>query len=98
MEVLEGQQDFAGVELGLTQGELLPLDVQHEVPATDVLHHEVDAGFSLEAGVQTEEERMPLPCGGKKDTLFRPRTVSDVLEIFLQQCRDFLTFPPRHYQ
>ena len=38
VEVLEGQQDLGGVELGLAKGELLALDVQHEITTADVLH------------------------------------------------------------
>ena len=48
MEVLESEQDLRGVELGLSQRELLTLDVQHEITTADVLHDEIDTSLRLE--------------------------------------------------
>jgi hypothetical protein len=55
MEVFQRQQDLARVKLCLPQGELLPLDVKHEVSSRNVLHDKVDSSLGLEARVQVEE-------------------------------------------
>jgi len=51
MEILESEKDLRSIELGLPQGELLSLNVQHQITSTDVLHDEVDASLSLETRV-----------------------------------------------
>ena len=48
VEVLQGEQDFAGVELGLSKGELFLLYMEHEVAAGNILHNEINAGLGLE--------------------------------------------------
>lgn len=53
MEVLQGQENLTRVELGLSQRELLLLDVQHEISSADVFHHKVDSRLGLEAGVES---------------------------------------------
>ena len=89
MEVLESEQNLSGVELGLTEGELFPLDMKHEISSRDVLHDEVDSSLGLETRVQVEEERM-LPFGGGEEDSFlglravetrgKKRTTSSVRE------------------
>ena len=49
MEILECQQHLACVILRLTQGELLLLDVKHEIAARDIFHDEVHPRLGLEA-------------------------------------------------
>ena len=51
VEVLEGEQHLRRIELCLTEGELLALDVQHEITTAHVLHNEVDTGLCLETRV-----------------------------------------------
>jgi hypothetical protein len=68
MEVFQRQQDLARVKLCLPQGELLPLDVKHEVSSRNVLHDKVDSSLGLEARVQVEEERMASFGGGEEDS------------------------------
>ena len=48
VEVLESEQDLRGVELGLSQRELLTLNVQHEITTADVLHDEINTSLRLE--------------------------------------------------
>ena len=54
MEVLEREQHLGRVELGLPEGELLALDVQHEITTAHVLHNEVDTRLGLETRVKTK--------------------------------------------
>jgi len=75
VEVLEREQNLGGVELGLTEGELFPLDVKHEISSRDVLHHEVDSRLGLETRVKVEEERMLPFGGGEEDSFLRLRAV-----------------------
>lgn len=49
MEVFQSKEDLGSIELGLPQGELLSLDVQHQVTTAHVLHDEINSGFRLEA-------------------------------------------------
>lgn len=51
MEVLQRKQNFTGVELGLSKGELLLLDVKHEISSRNILHDKVDSGLGLETRV-----------------------------------------------
>ena len=48
VEVLQSEENFGCVEFGLTQRELLPLDVQHEIASAHILHDEVHPSFGLE--------------------------------------------------
>lgn len=50
---------------------MFPLDVQHEITTADVLHNEVNAGFSLETRVEAEKERVTLPRSSQEDPLLR---------------------------
>ncbi len=70
VEVLQRKKHLACVKLGLTQGELLLLDVQHEIASADILHDKVDPSFGLEARVQAEQEGVALLRSSQKDTLF----------------------------
>lgn len=69
VEVLERKQDLGRVELGTPRGELLALDVQHQVAARHVLHHKVDARLGLEARMQAEQEGVTLFGRGEEHTL-----------------------------
>lgn len=85
MQELERQQDLGRVEARPTRGELLALDVQHQVAAAgsisvvgarrraapDILHAQVDARLGLEARVESEQERVILARGSEEDPLLR---------------------------
>lgn len=74
MEVLESEQHLASVELGLSEGELLFLDVKHEISTRHILHHKVDSGLRLETRVQAEQEGVSLLRGGQEDSFLRLST------------------------
>jgi hypothetical protein len=69
MEVLKGEKDFTSVKLGLSERELLLLNVQHEIPSADVLHDKVNSGLGLEARVQVEQERVAFLGCSHEDPL-----------------------------
>ncbi len=71
MEVLEGQKYFRCIELGLSKGELLPLNVQHEVTTTDILHDKVHPCLCLEARMKTKQKRMSLLSRSQENALLR---------------------------
>ena len=61
--------------------------MQHQVTATDVLHHEIHPGFRLKACVKIEQERVALFIGDQEDSLLRLRTFDLVIlndEFLLQ--------------
>lgn len=68
VEILECKQDLAGVELRLSESEMLLLDVEHEIASRDVLHDEVHPRLGLETGVKTKEEWMTFLSGRKEDS------------------------------
>lgn len=76
MEVLQRQEHFGGVKFCLPQRELLALNVQHQITSTHVFHHKVDAGLSLEARMQTKQERMPFSGSGQEHAFLRSRTIA----------------------
>jgi hypothetical protein len=49
MEILQGEKNLRRIKLRLPKRKLLPLDMQHKIPSTDVLHYEIHSGLSLEA-------------------------------------------------
>jgi hypothetical protein len=69
VEILQSEEHLTGVELCLTEGELLLLDVKHEIASTDVLHDKVNTGLGLEARMQAEQERMSFLSGREEDAL-----------------------------
>jgi hypothetical protein len=69
VEVLQGQADFGSIELSSLGTKLSPLNVQHEITSTDILHDEVDARLSLEAGMQVKQERMMFLVGNQEHSL-----------------------------
>lgn len=68
VEIFQSQANFSGVELGPPQAELIALNMKHEVTTTDVFHHEVNTGFSLEAGMEIRQEWMPLLVGDQENS------------------------------
>lgn len=82
-------------ESGKLQGNLLsalstkltPLNVQHQITTTDVLHHEVNSGLRLETSVQTKQEGMSLLVSDQENSLFRASALDFIVldnELFLQ--------------
>ena len=71
MEILQRKQHLRSIELGLTKRELLPLDMQHQISSTHVLHDKVDTSLGLEARMQPEQERMTFPRRRQENTLLR---------------------------
>jgi hypothetical protein len=69
MEILQSQQHLTGVEFRLSQGELLLLDVQHEISSTDVLHDKVDPCLGLEARMKSQQERVTFLSRSHEDPL-----------------------------
>jgi hypothetical protein len=55
--------------------ECTPLDVQHEIAATYVLHDKVYAGLCLKTGVQTEQKGVSLLIGNQEHSLLGPRAL-----------------------
>lgn len=101
VKVLEGEEDFGGVELGAPRGELFPLDMKHKISTRDVLHDKVDPGLGLEARVKAQEERMPLAGGGEEDALLRFRAEEGTVKGRRNRKEkpvDVSTFPPRRSQ
>jgi len=83
MEVFESKENLGCVKLCLAKGELLPLNVQHQITSAHILHHKVNTRLSLETRMKTKEERMPFSSSSEKDTFFRPRAaVEDPLARF----------------
>lgn len=74
MEVLKRKQNLGSVELRLAERELLPLDMQHQISSTDVLHNEVNPSFSLEARMQPKQKWVALFRCGQEDPFLRART------------------------
>ena len=48
MEVFESEEDFRSIKLGLSQGELLSLNVKHEITSAHIFHDEIHASLGLE--------------------------------------------------
>lgn len=67
VEVLEGEENLAGVELGLAEGELLLLDMKHQISSRDVFHDKVHSGLCLETRVQAKQEGVSFLRRGQKD-------------------------------
>ena len=51
MEVLQRQQHLARIKLGLSEGELFLLNVQHQIPTRHILHDKVHPRLGLETRV-----------------------------------------------
>jgi hypothetical protein len=83
VEVLQRQEYFTRIELGLSKRELLLLNVQHEITSADVFHDEIDTSFRLETRVKFEQERVTFLGGGQEDPLFGLGTVETEYE---RQC------------
>jgi hypothetical protein len=81
VEILQRKQDFTGIELGLSKGELLLLDVKHEISSRNVLHDKVDSGLGLETRMQTKKERVSLLCRSLEYSLFGLRTGNQLSPI-----------------
>ena len=79
MEVLQSQTNLSSVELRPLCSELTPLDVQHQITTTDILHDKVYSCLSLETCVEIQQEWMPLLVGDKEDSLFRSRAFDFVV-------------------
>ena len=67
--------------------ELPPLDVQHQITTTDVLHDEVYSSLGLETSVKVEQEGVPLLVRDQENSLLRTRALHFVVlddELLLQ--------------
>jgi hypothetical protein len=71
MEILKGQEDLSRVKLCLSQRELFPLDVQHEITTAYIFHDEVYASLGLETGMKSEQKGVSFPRSGQEDALLR---------------------------
>ena len=91
MEEVKSQTDFCSIKSGMFLGEApLPLHVEHEVATAHKLYHKEESGRSLEAGVQTDEERV---VAGRFEHVFLGLHPVDVLLVvhlllldYLKQC------------
>jgi len=81
MEVLQRKQNFTGIVLGLSEGELLLLDMKHEISSRNILHDKVDSGLCLETRMYTDEERVSLLCRSLEYSLFGLRTGNQLSPI-----------------
>ena len=95
-EVLQRQQHRGGVKLGLTQRELLPLDVSRQITPTNAPRHKTHPCPRLGMRVQSKQERAPLFRDGQERKLFSLRAVKGtVISIGrLVPGSDSLTSPP----
>jgi hypothetical protein len=48
--------------------------MQHQITTTNIVHYKVNTGLCLEAGMQTDQERMTLSVGSLENSLFRACT------------------------
>lgn len=97
VEVLQRQEHFTRIELGLSKRELLLLDVQHQITSADVFHDEIDTSFRLETRVKFEQEWVTFLGGGQEDTLFGLGTVKTEYESSTNELRALFRHIPFNF-
>jgi hypothetical protein len=65
--------------LGTLSTKCTPLDMQHQISTTNVLHNKVHTSLCLETRMQAEQEGMSLLVRNQENSLLRARTLNLVI-------------------